>query len=54
MKLNVSPDLQVNSLLQYDNETHSFGSNTRLRWTFDPLGDVFIVYNHNVDRLAGS
>ena len=47
-RLNFSPDLQLNSFLQYDSESHSFGSNTRLRWTFDPLGDLFIVYNHNL------
>jgi hypothetical protein len=21
-----------------------------LRWTFHPLGDAFVVYNHNLDR----
>ena len=26
--------------------------NTRLRWTFDPLGDVFVVYNHNVEDFT--
>lgn len=50
LQVNVSSDLQVTSLLQYDNQSRSFGSNTRLRWTFDPLGDVFVVYNHNVER----
>jgi hypothetical protein len=48
MRLNFSPDLQLTSLLQLDDESHSFGTNTRLRWTFDPLGDVFVVYNHNL------
>ena len=48
VRLNVSPDLQVNSYLQYDNESDSFGSNTRLRWTFSPLGDLFVVYNHSL------
>lgn len=48
VRLNVSSDLQVNSYLQYDNESDSFGSNTRLRWTFSPLGDLFVVYNHNL------
>jgi hypothetical protein len=28
------------------------GSNTRLRWTFDPLGELFVVYNHNITRLT--
>jgi hypothetical protein len=48
VKVNVSPDLQFASFLQYDDESNSFGSNSRLRWTFDPLGDLFIVYNHNL------
>jgi hypothetical protein len=53
VQLNLSPDLQLNSFLQYDNESRSFGSNTRLRWTFDPLGELFVVYNHNISRLTG-
>ncbi len=48
----VSPDLQLSSFIQYDNESRLLGTNTRLRWTFDPLGDLFVVYNHNLlDRL---
>jgi len=47
-----SPNLQVSSLIQYDNESASFGTNTRLRWTFRPSGDLFIVYNHNLLRSA--
>jgi hypothetical protein len=48
VRLNVSPDLQLNSFVQYDNESKSVGTNTRLRWTFHPLGDLFLVYNHNM------
>lgn len=47
-QFNVSPDLTVASYIQYDNESDSVGSNTRLRWTFRPQGDLFVVYNHNV------
>ena len=50
LRVNFSPDLQVNSYLQYDNGSDSFGTNTRLRWTFSPLGDLFVVYNHNLAR----
>jgi hypothetical protein len=50
VQLNVSPDLQVASFVQYDNESRSLGTNTRLRWTFDPLGDLFVVFNHNMLR----
>jgi hypothetical protein len=48
VRLNFSPDLQLTSFLQYADDADSFGTNTRLRWTFDPLGDLFVVYNHNL------
>jgi hypothetical protein len=51
-RINFSPDLQLNSYVQYDNESQSLGTNTRLRWTFDPLGDLFVVYNHNISTLG--
>jgi hypothetical protein len=50
--INFSPDLQASSLVQYDNESESFGTNTRIRWTFHPLGDLFFVYNHNLVNLT--
>ena len=50
-RFNVSPDLQLNSYVQYDNDSKLVGTNTRLRWTFSPLGDLFVVYNHNVREL---
>ena len=25
--------------------------NSRLRWTFNPVGDLFVVYSHNVRQL---
>jgi hypothetical protein len=45
--VNISPDLTVSSLLQYDTESRSLGTNTRVRWTFSPYGDLFVVYNYN-------
>lgn len=48
VRLNLSPDLQLNSFVQFDNETRSLGTNTRLRWTFHPQGDLFVIYNHNI------
>lgn len=50
--MNASPDLRVNGSVQYDNESREIGTNTRLRWTFLPAGDLLVVYNHNV-RTAG-
>jgi hypothetical protein len=48
--LNFSPNLQFSSLTQYDTQSRELGSNNKLRWTFDPLGDIFLVYNHNMVR----
>ena len=50
VQVNVSADLQVSSFVQYDNESRNLGTNTRLRWTFNPLGDLFVVFNHNMLR----
>jgi len=46
--VNFSPDLQVSSFLQYDTESKSFGTNTRMRWTIRPTIDLFVIYNHNL------
>lgn len=46
--LNFSSDLQLSSFVQYDNESRNLGTNSRLRWTFSPKGDLFVVYNHNM------
>lgn len=51
---NFSPDLQVSSFIQYDTESDAVGTNTRLRWTFTPLGALFVVYNHNLAEPAGA
>jgi hypothetical protein len=51
VRLNLSSDLQLNSFLQYDTDNRTFGTNTRLRWTFNPRGDVFVIYNHNLREL---
>ena len=49
-RFNFSPDLQLASYVQYDNESRSIGSNNRVRWSFSSRGDLFIVYNHNLDE----
>lgn len=52
VRLNLSSDLQLRSFLQYDTEDRTFGANTRLRWTFSPRGDLFLVYNHNLREIG--
>jgi hypothetical protein len=48
LRLNVSPDLQISSYVQYDSVSRSFGTNNRLRWTVSPVANLFVTYNHNV------
>jgi hypothetical protein len=47
VRFNITPDLQLNSFVQYDTDSKSLGMNSRLHYIFLPLGDIFIVYNHN-------
>jgi Domain of unknown function (DUF5916) len=51
LRVNVSPDLSIASYIQYDTVSKSVGTNTRLRWTFKPVADLFVVYNHNVRSM---
>lgn len=51
LRVNLSSDLSIASYTQYDTLSESVGVNTRLRWTFRPVGDLFVVYNHNVQSL---
>ena len=34
--------------MQYDTDSDSIGTDTRLRWTFRLVADLFVVYNHHV------
>ena len=52
MRINVSPNLSVSSYVQYDTVSDSVGVNTRLRWTFRPEAELFVVYNHNVRSVV--
>jgi Domain of unknown function (DUF5916) len=46
-----NPNLVLSSFVQYDTESQSVGTNTRLRWTFKPGNDLFIVWNRGWQRL---
>ena len=52
VRFNVSPDMQISSYWQYDTQSKSVGTNSKLRWTFRAVGDLFVIYNHNVRQLA--
>jgi hypothetical protein len=52
VRFNFSPDVQLTSFIQYDDESGSVGTNTRFRWNFRPEGDLFVIYNHTVSDLV--
>jgi hypothetical protein len=49
-----SPDLTLDSFVQYDTESDSLGTNTRLRWDFTPASQLFFVVNYNFLDPQGS
>jgi hypothetical protein len=51
LNLNLTAHLQASSFIQYDTTGESVGTNTRLRWTYAPAGDLFVVYNHNLHSV---
>ncbi len=52
IQLNFSPNLQLSSFIQYDNDSNLFGTNTRMRWTITPLTDLYVVYNHSINKIT--
>jgi hypothetical protein len=47
-----NPNLVWTSFLQYDTDSQNIGNNMRLRWTFKPGNDLFVVWNRGWQRLA--
>ncbi|MEM7480867.1 MAG: DUF5916 domain-containing protein [Acidobacteriota bacterium] len=44
-----TPDLSLNGLVQYSDAAELLGVNLRLRWTYRPGSDLFVVYNETWD-----
>ncbi len=47
LRVNATPNLQLNSFVQYDTDSQQLGINARVHWIFHPQGDIFLVINHN-------
>ena len=43
--LSWNPDLSLSTFIQYDNISYALSSNTRLRWTFRPGDDFFVIWD---------
>ena len=44
----------LDSFVQYDTESRSLGTNTRLRWDVTPTSQIFLIANHNALAEDGS
>jgi len=49
VNLAFTPDLSWNTLIQYDNVSSEVGLNSRIRWTYKPGCDLFLVANQGWD-----
>ena len=47
--LSFTPDLRLNTFLQYNDAAELVGLNLRLNWIYKPGADLFVVYNENWD-----
>jgi hypothetical protein len=45
LNLALTPDLTWSTVAQYDNRSDDVGLNSRIRWTWRPGNDVFLVWN---------
>jgi len=48
------PNVVLTSFIQYDTESQNLGANTRLRWTFKPGKDLFIVWNRGWQHVLNT
>ncbi len=42
-----TPNLRLNTIVQYNDDTEDLGLNVRLHWIYRPGSDLFVVYNEN-------
>ncbi|TKB72321.1 MAG: hypothetical protein E8D46_14360 [Nitrospira sp.] len=53
LNMTLTRNLSWNLVGQYDNVSHEFGVNSRMRWAVQPGSDLFLVFNHNADTERG-
>jgi hypothetical protein len=47
LDLAFTPDLRINSIVQYNDSSGDLGVNVRFHWIYRPGADLFVVYNEN-------
>ena len=47
VNLTFTPNLRLNTILQYNDLSGDLGTNVRLHWIYKPGSDLFVVYNEN-------
>jgi len=53
IKIAITPDLTWNTVVQYDNISKQVGLNSRIRWTWRPGDDLYLVVNQGWDYDNG-
>ena len=47
VNMTFTPNLRLNTILQYNDLSGDLGTNVRLHWIYRPGSDLFVVYNEN-------
>ena len=47
VNITFTPNLRLNTILQYNDLSGDLGTNVRLHWIYRPGSDLFVVYNEN-------
>ncbi len=53
LRLNLSPDFNLSTFVQFDTDSHDLGSFARVRWQVTPESELFLVYRQNWQELGG-
>jgi hypothetical protein len=48
----LTPRMSASALTQYSSGAHTFNSNARFRWEYQPGSDLFVVYTDNRDTVG--
>lgn len=49
-----TPDLSWRTLVQFDNDSNSWGVNSLIRWILKPGQEIFLVFNETLQRANGA
>jgi hypothetical protein len=53
LRLNLTPDFNLSTFVQFDSDSRDLGSFARVRWQVTPESELFLVYQHGWQESGG-